>query len=44
MAYLRDELPPEERVAVQRQIIESDGYAAALADFEYAWIDDEAHR
>ena len=44
MAYLRDELPPEERVAVQRQIIEIDGYAEALADFEYAWIDDEARR
>jgi len=29
---------------VQRNIIEAEGYAEALADFEYAWIDEQARR
>lgn len=44
LAYLRDELPTEQRVAVQRDIIETEGYAEALADFEYGWIDEQARR
>jgi len=44
LAYLQDELPSEQRVAVQRNIIETEGYAEALADFEYGWIDEQARR
>lgn len=44
LAYLRHELPTEQRVAVQQNIIETEGYAEALADFEYAWIDEQARR
>ena len=44
LAYLRDKLPAEERAVVQQNIIETEGYAEALADFEYAWIDEQARR
>lgn len=43
-AYLRHELPEAERAAIQRQIIETEGYAEALADFEYRLIDEQARR
>jgi hypothetical protein len=43
-AYLRQELPEEERVRVQQQIVEVDGYAEALAEFEYDEIDAAARR
>jgi hypothetical protein len=43
-AYLRHELPEAERAAIQRQIIETEGYAEALADFEYRLIDEQARQ
>jgi hypothetical protein len=43
-AYLRQELPEAERIRVQQQIVEVDGYAEALAEFEYDQIDAQARR
>jgi len=43
-AYLRHELPEEERVRIQQQIVEVEGYAEALAEFEYDQIDRHARR
>lgn len=43
-AYLRHELPEEQRIRVQQQIVEVDGYAEALAEFEYDQIDEVARR
>ena len=43
-AYLRHELPEVDRLRVQQRIIEEDGYAEALAEFEYDEIDARARR
>ncbi len=43
-AYLRHELPEEERERVQRRIVEEEGYAEALAEFEYDEIDVRARQ
>lgn len=43
-AYLRHELPDEERMRVQQRILEEDGYAEALAEFEYDEIDARVRR